>query len=106
MLIWRLLVSAILIPMFAGAFYLDMRLGPSAPILLAIILTLALCGAREMVDLLWTRSFTPNKVIVSACCVLVAAAAGSVLIIWRHRSNIERIRAGTENVFRFGRSKK
>ncbi len=75
MLIWRLLVSAILIPMFAGAFYLDMRLGPSAPILLAIILTLALCGAREMVDLLWTRSFTPNKVIVSACCVLVAAAA-------------------------------
>ena len=38
--------------------------------------------------------------------VLVAAAAGSVLIIWRHRSNIERIRAGTENVFRFGRSKK
>ena len=75
MLIWRLLVSAILIPLFAGAFYLDMRLGPSAPILLAIILTLALCGAREMVDLLWTRSFTPNKLIVSACCVLVAAAA-------------------------------
>jgi phosphatidate cytidylyltransferase len=75
MLIWRLLVSAILIPLFAGAFYLDMRLGPSAPILLAIILMLALCGAREMVDLLWTRSFTPNKVIVSACCVLVAAAA-------------------------------
>ena len=75
MLIWRLLVSAILIPLFAGGFYLDMRLGPSAPILLAIILTLALCGAREMVDLLWTRSFTPNKVIVSACCVLVAAAA-------------------------------
>ncbi|RLS79491.1 MAG: phosphatidate cytidylyltransferase [Planctomycetota bacterium] len=75
MLIWRLLVSAILIPLFAGGFYLDMRLGPSAPILLAIILTLALCGAREMVDLLWTRSFTPNKVIVSACCVLVTAAA-------------------------------
>ncbi len=38
--------------------------------------------------------------------VLVAATAGSVLIIWRHRSNFERIRAGTENVFRFGRSKK
>ena len=28
-----------------------------------------------MVDLLWTRSFTPNRIIVSACCVLVAAAA-------------------------------
>ena len=75
MLIWRLLVSAILIPFFVGCFYLDSRLGPSAPILLAIVLFLAFCGAREMVDLLWTRSFTPNRTIVSACCLLVAAAA-------------------------------
>ncbi len=75
MLVWRLLVSAILIPFFVGCFYLDSRLGASAPILLAIVLFLAVCGAREMVDLLWTRSFTPNRLIVSACCVLVAAAA-------------------------------
>lgn len=27
-------------------------------------------------------------------------------IVWRHRSNIERLRAGTENVFRFGGSKR
>jgi len=75
MLVWRLLVSAILIPLFAGCFYLDSRLGASAPILLALFLSLAVFGAREMVDLLWTRSFTPNRTIVSACCVLVTAAA-------------------------------
>lgn len=75
MLVWRLLVSAILIPFFVGCFYLDARQGAAAPILLAIIVFLAICGAREMVDLLWTRSFTPNRLIVTACCVLVAAAA-------------------------------
>ena len=75
MLFWRLLVSAILIPLFCGCFYLDAVLGESAPVLLIIVLFLALCGACEMVDLLWTRSFTPNKLIVSACCMLVAAAA-------------------------------
>lgn len=75
MLVWRLLVSAILIPFFVGCFYLDARQGAGAPILLAIIVFLAICGAREMVDLLWTRSFTPNRLIVTACCVLVAAAA-------------------------------
>lgn len=36
--------------------------------------------------------------------VLAAAAGGAVLVIARHRSNIERIRAGRENVFRFGRT--
>ena len=75
MLVWRILVSAILIPLFVGCFYLDARLGAAAPILLGMFVFLAVFGAREMVDLLWTRSFTPNKIIVSACCVLVTAAA-------------------------------
>lgn len=34
--------------------------------------------------------------------VITAAALSSALVIWRHRSNIERLRAGKENVFRFG----
>jgi glycerol-3-phosphate acyltransferase PlsY len=38
--------------------------------------------------------------------VLAAAAGAAVLIVWRHSANIERIRAGNENVFRFGRSVK
>jgi glycerol-3-phosphate acyltransferase PlsY len=36
--------------------------------------------------------------------VLVSAAASAVLIIWRHRANLERIRNGNENIFRFGRT--
>lgn len=31
--------------------------------------------------------------------VLLASAAGGLLVLWRHRSNIERLRAGTEHVF-------
>jgi glycerol-3-phosphate acyltransferase PlsY len=38
--------------------------------------------------------------------VLAAAFGAAVLIVWRHRANIERIRAGNENVFRFGRSER
>lgn len=75
MLRWRLAVSAVLIPAFFALFWLDARLGESAPILLGLVILLALRGSGEMVDLLWTRSFTPNRVIVSASCVLVAAAA-------------------------------
>ncbi|MBI3684760.1 MAG: glycerol-3-phosphate 1-O-acyltransferase PlsY [Acidobacteria bacterium] len=37
--------------------------------------------------------------------VLAASIAGGAFIIWRHKSNIERLRAGKENVFRFGGSK-
>jgi glycerol-3-phosphate acyltransferase PlsY len=36
--------------------------------------------------------------------VLAAAVASAALVIWRHQSNVQRIRAGTENVFRFGRT--
>jgi glycerol-3-phosphate acyltransferase PlsY len=36
--------------------------------------------------------------------VLAAAAGAAVLIIWRHRANIDRIRAGNENIFRFRRA--
>ena len=75
MLLWRLAVSAVLIPSFFGLFWLDARLGESAPILLVLVIVLAMRGAGEMVDLLWTRSFTPNRIIVTASCVLVAAAA-------------------------------
>ena len=75
MLRWRLAVSAVLIPSFFGLFWLDARMGEHAPILLLLVIALAIRGAGEMVDLLWTRSFTPNRLIVSASCVLVAAAA-------------------------------
>jgi acyl phosphate:glycerol-3-phosphate acyltransferase len=34
--------------------------------------------------------------------VILATLAAAVFVIYRHRANIERIRSGTENVFRFG----
>ncbi|HTC91354.1 MAG TPA: glycerol-3-phosphate 1-O-acyltransferase PlsY [Bryobacteraceae bacterium] len=34
--------------------------------------------------------------------VLLATLVAAVFLIYRHRGNIERIRSGTENVFRFG----
>jgi glycerol-3-phosphate acyltransferase PlsY len=37
--------------------------------------------------------------------VIAAALLSSTLVIWRHSSNIERLRAGKENVFRFGGKK-
>jgi acyl phosphate:glycerol-3-phosphate acyltransferase len=37
--------------------------------------------------------------------LVVAALAGGAFIIWRHKANIERLRAGTENVFTFGKKK-
>ncbi len=75
MLRWRLAISALLIPLFFGLFWLDARLGPSAPILFALVVVLAFRGANELVDLLWTRSFTPNRVLVCICSVLVASAS-------------------------------
>jgi glycerol-3-phosphate acyltransferase PlsY len=36
--------------------------------------------------------------------VLLAAVGAAGLIIWRHKANIERIRAGNENIFRFRRT--
>jgi glycerol-3-phosphate acyltransferase PlsY len=37
--------------------------------------------------------------------LVLAALAGGLFIIWRHKANIDRLRAGTENVFSFGKKK-
>lgn len=37
--------------------------------------------------------------------MLAATVVAAVFVIYRHRGNIERIRAGSENVFRFGKSR-
>ncbi len=35
--------------------------------------------------------------------VILAALVAAVFVIYRHRANIDRIRSGTESVFRFGK---
>ncbi len=37
--------------------------------------------------------------------IVLGALAGGLFIIWRHSGNIERLRAGTENVFTFGKKR-
>ncbi|HCP11646.1 MAG TPA: phosphatidate cytidylyltransferase, partial [Planctomycetaceae bacterium] len=59
MLGWRLLMSAILIPLVVGLFRLDQQLGPPAVILFGLCLLIAVRSAWELADLLRTRHFQP-----------------------------------------------
>jgi acyl phosphate:glycerol-3-phosphate acyltransferase len=65
----------------------------------------------------WTRYLSLGSIIAAglfpvACWmilhptwpVLIAAVGAAVLVIARHRANIDRIRAGNERIFKFGRS--
>ena len=65
----------------------------------------------------WTRYLSLGSIVAAAlfpiACwmilhpdwpVLAAATGAAILIVERHRGNIERIRAGEERVFRFGRT--
>jgi acyl phosphate:glycerol-3-phosphate acyltransferase len=66
----------------------------------------------------WTRHISLGSIIGAATVplaawlvqqasiyVVIAAAIGGGFIIYKHRSNIQRLRAGTENVFTLGASK-
>jgi phosphatidate cytidylyltransferase len=80
MLRWRLLISALLIPLLFAAFYLDARIEDgvgreSAPILMLFVAILAWRGSTEMVDLLRTRSFTPNRALVVTSSVIIAISS-------------------------------
>ena len=78
--------------------------------LLAVLLIFVLLVA-------WTRYLSLGSIIAAglfpigcwmilhpAWPILFAAAGAAVLIVWRHRDNIERLRAGNERVFRFKRT--
>jgi acyl phosphate:glycerol-3-phosphate acyltransferase len=66
----------------------------------------------------WTRHISMGSIVGAATFplavwlilksplpVVAAAAVGGAFIIYKHRSNIVRLRAGTESVFRFGSKK-
>lgn len=75
MLRWRLPLGIVLIAALIGLFALDNRIGPTAPILCLFAILLAVRGAWEMVQLLRTRSFEPNLLLVAILCVLVVGAS-------------------------------
>ena len=63
----------------------------------------------------WTRFISMGSIVGAATLplavwlilhppapVVLAALIGGAFIIWRHRGNLERLRAGTEHVFTFG----
>lgn len=67
----------------------------------------------------WTRHISMGSIVGAATFplavwlvmqapvpVVAASIVGSAFIIYKHSSNIARLRAGTENVFRFGGSKR
>lgn len=73
MLGWRLVMSAVLIPLFAGLFWVDHRLGAAAPVLFVLALLLGLRSAWEMVLLLRPRfpevRWTPCAIGIAALTV-------------------------------------
>jgi phosphatidate cytidylyltransferase len=75
MLGWRLLVSAVLIPVLIGLFYVDARLGPLALPLLCLALLIAVRSTWELVALFRTRSFEPSFVQTATLSGLVVASA-------------------------------
>ncbi len=65
-----------------------------------------------------TRQISMGSIVAAGCLplaawliehppsvVILAALVAAVFLIYRHRGNIQRIRSGTENVFRFGNSR-
>jgi acyl phosphate:glycerol-3-phosphate acyltransferase len=92
---------------FLGAY---LFLAP-VPLLAILLLFVFLVG--------WTRYLSLGSVIAAglfplACWmilhpdwpVLVSAIGAACLVIYKHAGNIERIRAGNERVFRFGRTER
>ena len=73
MLGWRLMMSAILVPAIIALFWLDQRLGSSAPVLLLFCVLVAVRNAFELTDLLAVRSFRllfPATALLSVLVVL------------------------------------
>lgn len=58
----------------------------------------SICGAAVFPLAVWLMNKPPLP-------VLVAAIIGGIFIIYRHSSNIRKLRNGTENRFRFGSSR-
>ncbi len=75
MLGWRVAISVILIPLLIGIFVLDAKLGPTAPLLGAFCLLLAVRSVWEMQDLLRVRNVVPRRTLTYSGAVAMILAA-------------------------------
>jgi len=80
MLRWRLLISAILIPVLVGLFVIDHKQGPRAPALLGLYLLLAARCVYEMVLLLRHRSLEVSLLLTTACTMTVVGSSWFVAL--------------------------
>ena len=82
MLRWRLLVSAVLIPLLMGIFVLDHKAGAQAPWLFLLCCVLAMRGNAELVSMLKLRGFAPSYVLTtfSNLSILLATWYGSLVL--------------------------
>lgn len=64
-----------LVPSVFGLFYLDNRLGQSAPVLFGLCLLLAVRSAWEAAELLTVRNMKPSFLVTAPLCALAVVAA-------------------------------
>jgi glycerol-3-phosphate acyltransferase PlsY len=87
---------------FIGAF---LYLAPLALLVTTVFFVLVVAGTKfiSLASITGAIVFPPVFWLLyhPAPSILVAAIASAILIIYRHRANIARLRSGTENVFSF-----
>jgi glycerol-3-phosphate acyltransferase PlsY len=92
---------------FVGAFAF---LTPLPLLATVIVFVIAVAGSRyiSLGSILGAATFPLAVFLIQhpPAPVTIAAVLGGAFIIWRHKANIVRLRAGTENVFHFGGKKR
>ena len=92
---------------FVGA-YLCLTPLPLTAVLIVFVVTVAVTRYISLGSVFAAGAFPFAVWIIShpPSVVVAAAAVSSAFILYRHRSNLERLRAGAENVFSFGSRKR
>ena len=77
---------------------------PLATVMVVFVVTVAVTRYISLGSILSAGSLPLAVWLIShpPLPVVAAALAAGIFIIWRHKSNIERLRAGNEHVFSFG----
>jgi glycerol-3-phosphate acyltransferase PlsY len=88
---------------FVGAFLYLSPL-PMLAILIVFVVVVAVSRHISLGSILGAATFWLAVLLIQhpPLPLVLASAIGGAFIIWRHQSNLARLRAGTENVFQFG----